>query len=214
MKILRLKEIPLTWIIIAINIAIYTLQQTALFQPFLLHLSLWSIGRPDLLLVIEVSPYPSFEIWQLISYGFLHGSNLHLFSNMLALFMFGLPLERYWGRTRFSFYYFSCLIGAGFIQLLVTANSLPPVATLGASGAVFGLLFAYGMTWPRQKILLLIPPIPIEARWFVLIYGTIELIFGVVSPASKVAHFAHLGGMLFGALIFLYWHLKFKQIQR
>ena len=117
-------------------------------------------------------------------------------------------MEHTWGPARFAVYYFVCVIGAALVQLLVTS---PLVAggtgapTLGASGGVFGILLAFGLMFPEQRILLLFPPIPIRAKWFVLIYGIVELVFGVTGTMSGVAHFAHLGGMVFGLALIVWW---------
>ncbi len=193
---------PLTWLLIAASVIIYLLQRTGAGMELLYWLGLWSAGTPEAYIAAN---YPQFQPWQIVTYGFLHGSTTHLFFNMFALYMFGLPLEQYWGKKRFSTYYFTCLIGAGLIQLLVTWGSSPPAPTIGASGAVFGLLLAFGAMWPRQRIMLLIPPIPIQARWFVIIYGGLQFFLGVYNPSSNVAYFAHLGGMLFGAILLWQW---------
>jgi membrane associated rhomboid family serine protease len=146
-----------------------------------------------------------FQPWQLVSYGFLHGGFNHLFFNMFALWMFGLPIERMWGSLRFAQYYFVCVIGAGVIQLLVQHLSGEVYPTIGASGAVFGLLLAYGVMWPNNKLILLFFPVPIKAKWFVLIYGAAELVFGVTGAMPQIAHFAHLGGLFFGAGFLWRW---------
>lgn len=146
-----------------------------------------------------------FAPWQLVSYGFLHGGFNHLFFNMFALWMFGLQLERVWGSQRFALYYFVCIVGAAITQLIVQQLSGQSYPTIGASGAVFGLLLAYGVTWPENRVLLLFFPMPIKAKWFVLIYGGIELIFGITNAMPQIAHFAHLGGLLFGAGLLWRW---------
>lgn len=146
-----------------------------------------------------------FQPWQLISYGFLHGSFNHLFFNMFALWMFGLPIEKTWGSRKFAQYYFVCILGAGLIQLLVQYLSGDIYPTIGASGAVFGLLLAYGVTWPNAKLFLIFFPVPIKAKWFVLIYGAAELVFGVTGAMPQVAHYAHLGGLFFGAGLLWRW---------
>ncbi|MGB5292121.1 MAG: rhomboid family intramembrane serine protease [Lysobacterales bacterium] len=146
-----------------------------------------------------------FQPWQLISYGFLHGSFNHLFFNMFALWMFGLPIEKTWGSRKFAQYYFVCILGAGLIQLLVQYLSGNIYPTIGASGAVFGLLLAYGVTWPNAKLFLIFFPVPIKAKWFVLIYGAAELVFGVTGAMPQVAHYAHLGGLFFGAGLLWRW---------
>jgi len=147
--------------------------------------------------------------WQLLTYGFLHGSLMHLLFNMLALLMFGAPLEYTWGNKRFLTYYLVCVVGAGLCQLVVASWAVSQgggaYPTIGASGGVFGLLLAFGMLFPHRRIMLLIPPIPMKARTFVILYGLIELYLGVTGTAPGVAHFAHLGGMLFGWLLIRYW---------
>lgn len=155
-------------------------------------LALWPLGM-------------GFAPWQLISYGFLHGGLMHLFLNMFALYMFGPLIERAWGTRRFLAYYFVCMIGAGLVQLLVTYMMGAPRPTIGASGAMFGLLLAFGMMYPNERILLIFPPIPMKAKWFVIGYGALTLFFGMSGTMAGVAHFAHLGGMLFGLVLILYW---------
>jgi len=164
-----------------------------LLQNISAHLALWPL----------FSGY--FQPWQLISYAFLHGGFNHLFFNMFAIWMFGLPVERMWGSRRFAEYYFVCVLGAGLIQLLVQYISGEVYPTIGASGAAFGLLLAYGIMWPNNKLLLIFFPVPIKAKWFVLIYGGVELIFGVTGAMPQVAHYAHLGGLFFGAGLLWRW---------
>lgn len=164
-------------------------------------------------LLRNISPYLAlwplhsdyFEPWQLVSYAFLHGSFNHLFFNMFALWMFGLPVERMWGSRRFAGYFGICVVGAGLIQLLVQYISGAIYPTIGASGAVFGLLLAYGVMWPDNRLILIFFPVPIKAKWFVLIYGAAELLFGVTGAMPQVAHFAHLGGLFFGAGLLWRW---------
>lgn len=150
-----------------------------------------------------------FQVWQLLTYGFLHGGFMHLFFNLFALWMFGSQVENLWGQRRFLVYYLACVIGAGLVQLAVTSigyqHGMDPVPTVGASGGVFGILLAFGMMFPNRIIVLLIPPIPMKAKYFVLIYGAIELWAGFADTASGIAHFAHVGGMLFGFLLIQYW---------
>lgn len=151
----------------------------------------------------------AFMPWQLISYAFLHGGLMHLGFNMLALVMFGAPLEYTWGPRRFLTYYFVCVLGAGLCQLLVGSYAVAHGAglypTIGASGGVFGLLLAYGMLFPNQRVMLLFPPIPMKARTLVIVYGLFELGVGITGLQPGVAHFAHLGGMLFGWLLIRHW---------
>jgi membrane associated rhomboid family serine protease len=167
---------------------------------------LWPLGDASL------DPYAQaqgFLPWQLLTYGFLHGNLPHLLFNMLALLMFGAPLEYTWGNRRFATYYVTCVAGAGLCQLVVASWMLSETGlaypTVGASGGVFGLLLAYGMLFPNQRVMLLIPPIPMKARTLVIVYGVITLLLGITGTAPGVAHFAHLGGMLFGWLLIRYW---------
>ena len=146
-----------------------------------------------------------FAPYQLVSYGFLHGSFNHLFFNMFAVWMFGTPLERSWGSRRFATYYLVCVVGAAIIQLLVQLFEGGVYPTSGASGGVFGLLLAYGVMWPENRIFLIFLPVPIKAKWFVLIYGGIELMLGFTRAMPGIAHFAHLGGMIFGAVLLYKW---------
>lgn len=146
-----------------------------------------------------------FAIFQLVTYGFLHGSFNHLFFNMFAVWMFGTPLERAWGSRRFALYYFVCVVGAAIAQLTVQLFEGGLYPTIGASGGVFGLLLAYGVMWPENRIFLIFLPVPIKAKWFVLIYGGIELLLGFTRAMPGIAHFAHLGGMIFGCVLLFKW---------
>lgn len=149
---------------------------------------------------------PAFAPWQLVSYAFLHGNLPHLLFNMFALYMFGSDIERVVGQRRFTAYYFTCVVSAAAMQLLVSsAGNLPPYPTIGASGGVFGLLLAFGLYFPRRMVMLLIPPIPMPAWLFVTLYGALELFLGVTGTQEGVAHFAHLGGMLGGYLMIRIW---------
>jgi len=182
---------PVTRALLLINVAAYCLG--IFMEPwFTLLLGLWPLGY-------------GFLPWQVGTYAFLHGSVGHLFFNMLGLWMFGSELERLWGRQRFIQFYAASVLSAAAAQLLVTwlLGSMYP--TVGASGGLFGLLLAYGMTYPNRTIVPLIPPIPMKAKVFVAIYGGLELLMGVTGSASGVAHFAHLGGMLGGFLMLRYW---------
>jgi membrane associated rhomboid family serine protease len=143
----------------------------------------------------------NFMPWQIVTYAFLHGSITHLAFNMYGLWMFGTELEYLLGRKWFLKLYFSSVLSAGVLQLLVTSFTGGLYPTLGASGGVFGLLLAYAMFFPNRIIVLLIPPIPLPAWLFVLLYGGIELMLGVTGTQAGVAHFAHLGGMIGGYLV-------------
>lgn len=148
---------------------------------------------------------PHFQLFQLLTYGFLHGSVMHLLLNMYALWLFGSRMEGVWGSGTFAIYYFVCVLGAGLVQLLVSTVSGEHYPTIGASGGVFGLLLAFGMTFPNEVLMLIFPPVALPAKWFVTIFATIELWAGVTGSEAGVAHFAHLGGMLFGYLLISHW---------
>ncbi|MDR2683651.1 MAG: rhomboid family intramembrane serine protease [Dysgonamonadaceae bacterium] len=147
-----------------------------------------------------------FKIYQLITYMFTHIQFEHLFFNMFAVFMFGRSLEYCWGPKRFLTYYMVTGIGAGLIQLLICYLQGAFSITIGASGAVFGLLLAFGMIFPNVPLYLMFIPVPIKAKYMVIGYGVLEFFFGIANrTGDNVAHFAHLGGMLFGIFMILYW---------
>ena len=167
---------------------------------------------------------PNFSFWQLITYAFLHddSSISHLFFNMFALFMFGGQIERLWGSRRFLIFYGVCALTAAITQQIVWYFGLHEMAllsggyateqyvTVGASGAIFGLLLAFGMLFPNAAIFIFFIPIPIKAKYFVVFYGLIELLLGIKGMASGVAHFAHVGGMIGGLILVLLWRKKGK----
>jgi len=161
----------------------------------IINFALWPVG-------VSNSP---FAPWQLITYGFLHGNLSHIFFNMFGLWMFGRDLERLMGPRRFLTYYFTCVVGAAIVQLIVAGTQGGLYPTLGASGGVFGILLAYGLTYPNRMVVLIFPPIPMKAKYFVLFYGMFELYLGLSGGAPGVANFAHLGGMLFGFILLRYW---------
>ena len=170
-----------------------------------------------------------FHLYQLVTYMFVHGGFTHIFFNMFALWMFGRVMENVWGPRKFLYYYLVCGIGAGIMQeiaqlgtyyveglyaydqvnmgtaILTTGQYLNLWNTVGASGAVYGILLAFGMTFPNERIFIFPIPIPIKAKWFVIGYVALELYSSVSSSMDGVAHVAHLGGMLFGLLLILYW---------
>jgi membrane associated rhomboid family serine protease len=130
---------------------------------------------------------------------------VHLAFNMFALYMFGSDIERLFGSRFFLAYYLACVIAAAVTHLVVTGVAgVPPAPTVGASGGMFGLLLAFGWYFPQRRVMLLIPPIPMSARVFVVLYGALELVLGVTGTQQGVAHFAHLGGMLGGWLMIEY----------
>ena len=138
-----------------------------------------------------------FHIYQFLTYMFLHGSFTHILFNMFAVWMFGSVMERVWGPKKFLFYYIVCGVGAGIIQELVQLWQLVDIPTLGASGAVYGILLAFGMIFPNERMFIIPFPFPIKAA--------IELFSAMSGPGDGVAHMAHLGGMLFGYLLIRYW---------
>jgi len=153
-------------------------------------------------------PRSPFMPWQLLTYGFLHGNTTHIFFNMFGLWMFGRDLEQFMGSRRFLTYFMVCVAGAGIVQLIVAAMQGGLYPTVGASGGVFGILLAYGLTFPNRIVVPLFPPIPMRAITFVFIYGLLELYLGVSGGAPGVANFAHLGGMLFGFLLIRFWRRR------
>jgi len=185
---------PATLALLLTNVGVFLLQQL-IGSPLEDWLALWPPGA-------------AFQPWQLLTYAFLHGGFTHIFVNMFALFMFGAPMERFWGARRFTIFYIVCVISAGLTQLTVSMLTNSGSETIGASGAIFGLLLAFAMYFPRARVMLLFPPIPLPAWLFVLGYGLVELFLGVWGLEPDVAHFAHLGGMLGGAAMILFWRLR------
>jgi len=157
---------------------------------------------------------PDFHLWQFITYMFMHADFGHLFFNMFALWMFGAAVENYWGTRKFLTYYFITGIGAALTYYIITlvGISQPNFLLIGASGAVYGVLLAFGMLFPNSLIYIYFL-IPIKAKWFVIIYGALELFYSVTGTADGVAHIAHLGGMIFGILLILLWRHKDRQGQ-
>ncbi|HJS88622.1 MAG TPA: rhomboid family intramembrane serine protease [Steroidobacteraceae bacterium] len=187
---------PATRALILVNVLVFVLEQVAL-RPILVHFALWPLATPEGL----------FRPWQLITYAFLHAGILHIFFNMFALYVFGPALESYWGGRRFLAYYFVCVIAAGCTQLAVEYGMGSGEPTLGASGGIFGILLAFAMLFPRTRLLLYFA-IPVPAWLFVAGYAVLELFYGVTGRQGSVAHFAHLGGMLGGAIMMLFWRLR------
>jgi len=170
-----------------------------------------------------------FHVYQLFTYMFMHGGLMHIFFNMFALWMFGVVIESTWGSRRFLFYYICCGVGAGLTQelaqyvqycvqdlsayetvnigtgIISMGDYLNLWTTVGASGAVYGILLAFGMTFPEERIFIFPLPVPIKAKWFVCFYAAVEVFSAWQQSGDGVAHLAHLGGMLFGFLIIRYW---------
>jgi membrane associated rhomboid family serine protease len=196
---------PVNTALIVANLVVYGLQ-------FLLGRSIENLFA--LQPIGDFYMHAPFRIWQLVTYGFLHSpyTIAHIFFNLFALYMFGGEIERLFGSRRYAIYYFLCVIGAALMHLLVVhVAELPPAPMVGASGGVFGLLLAFGMAWPRRKLMLLFPPIPMPAWLFVTLYGALELYLGITQTAQGVAHFAHLGGMATGFVLIRYWRQRARR---
>jgi len=145
----------------------------------------------------------NFYPWQLLTYALLHGNLMHLFFNGFAIWMFGSQIEHYWGEKKYAIYLVVCIIGSGLANAL-----LSDVGAIGISGAVYGLLVAFGMMWPNHTIQLILPPIPMKAKYFVLIFAGIALVSSIRPGNDGIAHIAHLGGALTGFLLIQYWRKK------
>ena len=169
---------------------------------------------------------PFFRWWQPVTHLFMHGGFMHIFFNMYAVYIFGSVLERIWGTKKFLIYFFVTGLGAALVHTGVEwlqmqywmgaaaegnaaafshIHALKMTPTVGASGAVFGLLMGYAMLYPDSIMSLIFPPISMKAKWFVLIYAAIELVTGITGTGAGIAHFAHLGGLIFGFLLIYYW---------
>ena len=169
---------------------------------------------------------PFFHWWQPVTHMFMHGGFWHLFFNMYTLYIFGSVLERVWGTKKFLIFYFVTGIGAALIHTgvewlqmqsymsqaadgssaaLAAIHAIKMTPTVGASGAIYGVLMGYAMLYPDSVLTLIFPPISMKAKWFVLIFAAIELLTGVTGTGGGIAHFAHLGGLIFGFLLIWYW---------
>ena len=188
---------PVTTALIVANVAMYLLQ--SLVPQIIVPFALWPLAAAGSGIGASFAP------WQLVTYAFLHGSLVHLAFNMFALYMFGGAIEQVFGPRRYTIFYFVSVISAAITQLIVAMVMHGVYQTIGASGGVFGLLLAYAMYFPRNRVMLLFPPIPMSARMFVVVYAVIELLLGVSGAQSGVAHFAHLGGMIGGWLLLRFW---------
>jgi len=225
---------PVVKNLIAINVILWL--ATLVLPGFMNRLGI-SIDLTDIL-GMHYWASSKFSPAQLITYMFMHGGFTHILFNMFALYMFGGVLENLWGPKRFLFYYLVTGIGAGLVQQVfwtieyhsaltaisdaIASNVINApeliiqkqtfqnmLITIGASGSVFGLLLAFGWLFPEAKLMIFPLPIPIKARIFVTLYGVIELFMGVAQfSGDSIAHFAHLGGMLFGVILILWWKKK------
>lgn len=221
-----MREIPVvTKNLIAINV--------------LMFLALLSFERSGIdlnnLLGLHLFLAPDFSPYQLVTYMFMHGGFTHILFNMYAVWVFGSILERVWGSSRFLLFYIVTGVGAGLVQEVVQylyysmnlshylqvnlgGGLIVPMAeylnmwtTVGASGAVYGILLAFAMTFPNERLFMIPFPFPIKAKYFVMIFGALELFTGLSNNVGdNVAHFAHLGGMIFGIFLILYWRKKGK----
>jgi membrane associated rhomboid family serine protease len=191
---------PVTTALIVANVAVFLLQGIA--PNIVVPLALWPLAAS------ASGVGASFGPWQLLTYAFLHGGLVHLAFNMFALYMFGSAVEQVFGPRRYLIYYLVCVVSAAVSQLIVAAMMGGIYPTVGASGGVFGLLLAYGMYFPNNRVMLLFPPIPMPARVFVVVYAVIELYLGVTGSQAGVAHFAHLGGMIGGFIMLRYWRIS------
>ncbi|HEV7913352.1 MAG TPA: rhomboid family intramembrane serine protease, partial [Albitalea sp.] len=185
---------PITKWLLIINVAAFFIDELLRLSTgfsFTAWFALWPLGH-------------GFLPWQPVTYAFLHGDILHLLFNMFGLWTFGSELERLWGEKRYMHFYGASVLTAAATQLVVTALSGSPYPTVGASGGIYGLLLGFGMMFPNRQIMLLIPPIPMKAKVYVMIFGALEVYMGL-RVADGVAHFAHLGGMLGAFLMIRYW---------
>ncbi len=196
-----------------INVVIFVAQQTPgigeyIHAFFALYPIQSGVG------IFPADPY-QFYPWQFISYMFMHGGIGHIFFNLFALWIFGVAIENTWGTKTFVKYYFFTGIGAAILHMAINIGADPVmtaagpyfIPTVGASGAVFGILLAFGMMFPNREIYFLLIPFPIKAKYFVIMYGCFELFMGISSLQTGIAHFAHLGGMLAGFILIRAWKL-------
>jgi membrane associated rhomboid family serine protease len=189
-----------TYTLIAVCVAMYALNAAAPDLPLGLA-ALWPLGD-------------NFAPWQVITYAFLHASVSHIVFNMFGVYMFGGELERLLGASRFALLYFASVLTAAAAQLAFASYTGSANPTIGASGGLFGLLLAYAMIFPKRRIMLLIPPIPMPAWLFVTLYAGAELYFGVTGTFEGIAHFAHLGGLVGGFIVLTHWRLRFERKQK
>lgn len=169
---------------------------------------------------------PFFHWWQPVTHMFMHGGFFHLLFNMYTLFIFGSVLERVWGPKKFLIFYFATGLGAAaihtgveWIQMqswiaqaaegtqsaLMAIHTMKMTPTVGASGAIYGVLMGYAMLYPDSMLTLVLPPVSLKAKWFVLIFAGIELLTGITGTGGGIAHFAHLGGLIFGYILIRVW---------
>jgi membrane associated rhomboid family serine protease len=210
-----------------------TMTKNLLVINILAWLATWVLQRSGIdlnaMLGLHFFLASDFRLYQFLTYMFLHGGFTHLLFNMFALWMFGSVIERVWGSKKFLFYYIICGLGAGIVQEMVQYASysiqglgayeyvsaggvrmsmdsyINLWTTIGASGAVYGILLAFGMIFPNERLFIIPIPFPIKAKWLILGYIVIEVVSAMSGPGDGVAHMAHLGGMFFGFLLIRYW---------
>lgn len=181
---------PVTLAIVIINFLVFIVQQLE-YDYIIMHLALWDLNSPN------------FRPFQFFTYMFLHGNFYHILFNLLAFASFGPALENYWGGKKYLFFYIATGIGAGFIFGVVNYYYLEPAGVmLGASGALYGILMAYGMVFPENEMMLLFPPVPIKAKYMVFLMGGLTY---YLDSSGHVAHLAHFGGAAVGFIIIMFW---------
>ena len=192
----------MTYTLIILNGLVFLAEQSNADRLISLF-ALWPISGP-------AADVPDFHLWQLVTYSLLHANSMHLIFNMIGLYMFGRDVERTIGVIYMGILYLSSVVAGGIVQLIVTAVTAQIYPTLGASAGVFGLLTSYAVLFPKRRVLLLFPPIPMPAWLFATGYAVLELLLGVSGSEGGVAHFAHLGGV-FGALALMFHWSKISR---
>lgn len=182
----------MTRILIAVNVIVFLLTVfTALGRALYGYLALW--------------PLPHTQVWQPLTYAFLHGGWMHIAFNMFGLWMFGRVVEQQWGARRYLVYYLVCVFGAALVHLYASYAVGQTQFTVGASGGVLGVVLAFGMMYPNVKMVVFPIPFPIKAKYAITGFIILSVVLGITDAAPSIAHFAHLGGMLFGWLLILRW---------
>lgn len=192
----------MTLFLVALNVVAFMLERGDV-EHIVAVFALWPPAASS------VGGAPPFHVWQIVTYSLLHANTTHLLFNMLGLYMFGREIELALGRARLAVLYLTSVVAGALVQLLVLAVSRPlGYPTVGASAGVFGLLLTYAVLFPRRRVVLLFPPIPMPAWIFATGYAILELALGVSGTQAGVAHFAHLGGMLGALVCLVYWHWR------
>lgn len=200
---------PVTRNLLIALVVAFGLQNLLGWEVFEAPLALWPWGDFSAGVGADGTPFSvGFQPWQLVTYGFLHGNFMHLLFNGIGLWQFGSRVEQALGAKRYTQFFFVCVVGAGLCQLAVVsamASTGAVFPTVGASGGIFGILLAYAVFFPRDRMIIIPIPVPMSARTLVIIYGAFSLLAGITGTMQGVAHFAHLGGMLFGWLLLRFW---------